>query len=71
MLGNIQFIGELYKKEMLKENVMMTCVDTLLNAERDMDGRILKQLRFRSGEVDDMNLEVRRRCDLYWLLGCF
>lgn len=60
MLGNIQFIGELYKKDMLKETVMKTCVDHLLNAEREMDGKNLKQLRFKSGEIDDMNLEVRR-----------
>ncbi|CAM9582782.1 unnamed protein product, partial [Sphacelaria rigidula] len=37
MLGNIQFIGELYKKTMLKENVMKTCVETLLNTTREME----------------------------------
>lgn len=63
MLGNIQFIGELYKKEMLRENVMKTCVEHLLNAERDIDGNQFKQLRFKSGDVDEINLEVRMPTD--------
>ena len=59
MLGNIQFIGELYKKNMLKENVMKTCVEHLLNASRDIDGSShLKGLKFKSAEVDEDNLEV-------------
>ncbi|CAN0104148.1 unnamed protein product, partial [Scytosiphon promiscuus] len=46
MLGNIQFIGELYKKAMLKENVMKTCVETLLNAEKDIaPDRTLRALK--------------------------
>lgn len=59
MLGNIQFIGELYKKSMLKENVMKTCVEHLLNANKELnaDG-MLKGLKFISGEVDEDNLEV-------------
>ncbi|CAN0525103.1 unnamed protein product [Ectocarpus sp. 12 AP-2014] len=46
MLGNIQFIGELYKKSMLKENVMKTCVEQLLNAKKE------------NGDVDEDNLEA-------------
>ena len=30
MLGNIRFIGELYKKKMLKENIMHECILKLL-----------------------------------------
>lgn len=37
MLGNIQFIAELFKKEMLKENIIIMCVGTLLNAD-DVSG---------------------------------
>lgn len=60
MLGNIQFIGELYKKAMLKENVMKTCVEHLLNATKEVDPHNhLKGLKFRSGDVDEDNLEVR------------
>lgn len=59
MLGNIQFIGELYKNEMLKENVMKGCVETLLNVQRELDSsNKLKHLRFNGAEVDEMNLEV-------------
>jgi hypothetical protein len=33
MLGNIRFIGELYKKKMLKENIMHECIRKLLGYE--------------------------------------
>ncbi|CAN0397337.1 unnamed protein product, partial [Hapterophycus canaliculatus] len=36
MLGNIQFIGELYKKRMLNENATKECLETLLNVETMM-----------------------------------
>jgi translation initiation factor 4G len=32
-LGNIRFIGELFKKEMLRENIIISCILKLLNAE--------------------------------------
>lgn len=59
MLGNIQFIGELYKKAVLKENVMKSCVEKLLAAETevDADGK-LRGLKFLEGAVDETNLEV-------------
>lgn len=59
MLGNIQFIGELYKKSMLKENVMKTCVEQLLNAKKEVGAdKTLKALKFKNGDVDEDNLEV-------------
>lgn len=59
MLGNIQFIGELFKKSMLKETVMKSCVEQLLNAAKDVDpGGKLKGLKFINNEVDETNLEV-------------
>lgn len=59
MLGNIQFIGELYKKGVLRENVMKSCVEKLLCASRetDNDGK-LKGLKLTGGTVDETNLEV-------------
>lgn len=69
MLGNIQFIGELYKKSMLKENVMKTCVEHLLNATKELNGDgTLKGLKFITGEVDEDNLEV---CDLFFVFCVF
>ncbi|CAN0533549.1 unnamed protein product [Ectocarpus sp. 12 AP-2014] len=44
MLGNIQFIGELYKKSMLKENVMKTCVEQLLNANKEALGKLIRTI---------------------------
>mmetsp|Transcript_8769 Transcript_8769/g.11512 ORF Transcript_8769/g.11512 Transcript_8769/m.11512 type:complete len:948 (+) Transcript_8769:490-3333(+) len=35
MLGNIRFIGELYKKDMLKENIMHDCLNHLLLLDHD------------------------------------
>ncbi|CAM9898520.1 unnamed protein product, partial [Heterosigma akashiwo] len=35
MLGNIRFIGELYKKDMLKENIMHECLLSLLKIRQD------------------------------------
>ncbi|CBJ33927.1 eukaryotic initiation factor 4G [Ectocarpus siliculosus] len=59
MLGNIQFIGELYKKSMLKENVMKTCVEQLLNAKKEVaTDRTLKALKFKNMDVDEDNLEA-------------
>ena len=59
MLGNIQFIGELFKKGVLKEAVMKTCVEHLLNASKDVDpGGKLKGLKFINNEVDETNIEA-------------
>lgn len=33
-LGNIQFIGHLYKKKMLTEKIMHSCIQTLLDDVR-------------------------------------
>jgi translation initiation factor 4G len=40
MLGNIRFIGELYKKDMLKVKVMRYCIETLLKLEERDDGNL-------------------------------
>ncbi|CAM9876964.1 unnamed protein product [Choristocarpus tenellus] len=59
MLGYIQFIGELCKVYILKENVIQRCIEKLLNAEKTLDklGQF-KGLKFISGDVDETNLEA-------------
>lgn len=39
MLGNIRFIGELYKKRMLKELIMHECIRKLLGLTEDQHAR--------------------------------
>ncbi|CAN0474949.1 unnamed protein product, partial [Scytosiphon promiscuus] len=42
MLGNIRFIGEAYKKDLVQDNVMKEWMETLLNSgeEPSVDGRL-------------------------------
>eukprot|EP00752_Nemacystus_decipiens_P016320 g14595.t1 len=59
MLGNVQFIGELYKRSMLLENVMKMCVEHLLNATKELNrNRTLRGLKFISGDMNEDNLEA-------------
>ena len=37
MLGNIKFIGQLYKKALLKEKIMRFCIASLLKLETEND----------------------------------
>ncbi|KAL7531385.1 hypothetical protein ACHAXR_005262, partial [Thalassiosira sp. AJA248-18] len=65
MLGNIKFIGELYKLGMLKEKIMRFCVHSLLKLE-EYDGG----LRSKSGEDDDMDEEDHEAlCNLFKTIG--
>jgi hypothetical protein len=47
MLGNIKFIGQLYKKGLLKEKIMRSCIGTLLKLEED------KTIRSKNPEYKD------------------
>ncbi len=53
MVGNILFIGELYKKELLKENIIHTCCCKLLNARITEKGTCC----FINNNFDEENLE--------------
>lgn len=41
MLGNVQFIGQLYNKGMLSDNIMHQCIVKLLGEVRLLGDRIL------------------------------
>ncbi len=53
IVGNIQFIGELYKKELLKETIIHKCCCKLLNAQITDKGTC----SFINNKVDEENLE--------------
>ena len=54
MLGNIKFIGELYKLGMLKEKIMRFCIQSLLKLE-EVQGS--DYLQFKNAEDDEMDEE--------------
>lgn len=56
MLGNIQFIGELYKQQMLKENIIHKCVQKLLNIEEQTAGTA-GGFKFKNNKMDEEDLE--------------
>ncbi len=41
MLGNIRFIGELYKKDMLKAKIMRFCIQSMLKMDELSDGTLI------------------------------
>ncbi|CAN0217886.1 unnamed protein product [Scytosiphon promiscuus] len=61
MLGNIRFIGEAYKKDLVREDVMKEWMETLLNSEEEpsVDGRL--------AYVDEEKLEAC--CKLMYTIG--
>ena len=65
MLGNIKFIGELYKLAMLKEKIMRFCIHSLLKIE-EVDGG----LRSKTGEDGEMDAEDHEAlCHLFIAIG--
>jgi len=56
MLGNIKFIGELYKKNMIRENIMHFCIQDLLKMDKDKDD-----------EMDEEDHEAL--CNLFSTIG--
>jgi len=65
MLGNIKFIGELYKLGMLKEKIMRFCIHNLMKFEDHEGG-----LRSQSGEDGQMDEEDHEAlCNLFKTIG--
>jgi translation initiation factor 4G len=64
MLGNIKFIGELYKKSMIKENIMHYCINSLLKFEKLKDGRLIDK---KNDEMDEEDHEAV--CKLFTTIG--
>jgi len=64
-LGNIKFIGELYKLSMLKEKIMRFCIHSLLKLE-DFEGG-LRSMTGEDGEMDEEDHEAL--CNLFKTIG--
>jgi MIF4G domain. len=70
MLGNIRFIGELFKIEMLKVKVMRDCIESLLrlSQERDADGNLTGNII----SLDDQDMDEEDHeavCKLFTTIG--
>lgn len=63
MLGNIRFIGELFKKLMLKPKIMRYCIDSLLKFDELPDGSIVSI----DEEMDEEDHEAV--CKLFTTIG--
>jgi translation initiation factor 4G len=64
MLGNIKFIGELYKKDMLKEKIMHYCIQQLLKIEENSNGDLSL---IKDDEMDEEDHEAL--CNLFASIG--
>lgn len=73
MLGNVKFIGELYKLGMLKEKIMRFCIQSLMKLEEVENA---SYVQFKNAEDDDMDEEDHEAlCNLFitvsrWFLLC-
>jgi translation initiation factor 4G len=69
VLGNIQFIGELFKKGMLRVKVMRDCIETLMNftQKKDGEGKLTGDLVSTDEEMDEEDHEAV--CKLFGTIG--
>eukprot|EP00934_Nitzschia_sp_Nitz4_P002866 Nitzschia sp. Nitz4//scaffold23_size168460//46245//49725//NITZ4_002210-RA/size168460-snap-gene-0.153-mRNA-1//-1//CDS//3329543608//2856//frame0 len=69
MLGNIKFIGQLYKKSLIKEKILMYCVSNLLKLELD-DTIKSKTPVYRDTGVMDIDEEDHEAiCSMFTTIG--
>ena len=64
MLGNIKFIGQLFKKNMLKERIMRYCIATLLKLEEPEKGKYVDK-----GDVDMDEEDHEAICSMFGTIG--
>ena len=64
MLGNIKFIGQLYKKNLLKEKIMRFCIASLLKLESN-DGKKF----FDSGDTEMDEEDHEAICNMFTTIG--
>ncbi len=68
MLGNIKFIGQLYKKGLLKEKIMRYCISSLLKLETDdKDSKVPLYHDAGDGEMDEEDHEAI--CNMFETIG--
>jgi translation initiation factor 4G len=68
MLGNIKFIGQLYKKNLLKEKIMRFCIASLLKLEPDdADAKVRTYHDAGDAEMDEEDHEAI--CSMFATIG--
>ncbi len=65
-LGNIQFIGHLYRKKMLSEQIMHDCIKKLLAAAKQEDLECLVKLMSTVGRQLDANPKAKMYMEAYF-----
>ncbi|KAL3909427.1 MAG: hypothetical protein SGARI_002604, partial [Bacillariaceae sp.] len=68
MLGNIKFIGQLYKKGLLKEKIMRFCIGSLLKLETKEAGGKLP-VYFDTGDTDMDEEDHEAICSMFATIG--
>jgi translation initiation factor 4G len=68
MLGNIKFIGQLYKKALLKEKIMRFCIASLLKLETVNDHVKLPVYKD-SGDLDMDEEDHEAICNMFSTIG--
>jgi len=68
MLGNIKFIGQLYKKSLLKEKIMRFCIASLLNLETKND-RTKLPVYFDAGDGEMDEEDHEAICSMFTTIG--
>jgi translation initiation factor 4G len=68
MLGNIKFIGQLYKKNLLKEKIMRFCIGSLLNLKTEEPGSRLPVYQD-SGDTDMDEEDHEAICSMFTTIG--
>ncbi|KAK8944733.1 Eukaryotic translation initiation factor 4G [Platanthera zijinensis] len=68
MLGNIRFIGELYKKKMLTDRIMHECMKTLLGQYQNPDEENIEALCKLMSTIGAMidHIEAKKHMDAYF-----
>ena len=71
MLGNVKFIGQLYKKRLLKEKIMRYCMASLLKLEELPKGQVKsKNPEYKdSGETDMDEEDHEAICNMFMTIG--
>jgi translation initiation factor 4G len=64
MLGNIKFIGQLFKKNMLKERIMRYCIATLLKLDEPEKGKYVDK-----GNADMDEEDHEAICSMFGTIG--
>jgi hypothetical protein len=69
MLGNIKFIGQLYKKSLLKEKIMRYCIASLLEIKQKDEPGVKNPAFYDPGEMDLDEEDHEAICSMFTTIG--